>query len=48
MIYIKTNIHKDLCDIEDDLKTIHHSKNKVFFFIYKNRELKTVYQDYQS
>ena len=38
MICIKADIPKELSDIEDKLKTIYHSKNIVFFFIFKDRE----------
>ena len=37
MICIKAGIPKVLSDIEDELKTIYHSKNIVCFFIFKNR-----------
>jgi len=38
MIYIKTDVPKELSGIEEELKTIYHSKNPVCFFIFKNRE----------
>jgi len=38
MISIKTEIPKELNDIDDELKAIYHSKNTVCFFIFKNRE----------
>ena len=38
MICIKTDIPKELNDIDDELKAIYHSKNTVCFFIFKNRE----------
>ena len=37
MICIKANIPKELNDIDDELKAIHHSKNTVFF-TFENRE----------
>jgi hypothetical protein len=38
MICIKTDIPKELYDIDDELKAIYHSKDTVCFFIFKNRE----------
>ena len=38
MICIKTDIPKELNDIDDELKAIYHSKDTVCFFIFKNRE----------
>jgi hypothetical protein len=38
MIYIKAKIPKELSDIDDELKTIYHSKDSVCFFLFKNRE----------
>ena len=40
MICIKTEIPKELNDIEDELKAIYHSKNTVCFYIFKTRELR--------
>ena len=38
MICIKTNIPKEMNDIDDELKAIYHSKDTVCFFVFKNRE----------
>ncbi|MDC1353254.1 hypothetical protein N8161_01365 [Pelagibacteraceae bacterium] len=38
MICIKTDISKELNDIDDELKAIYHSKDTVCFFVFKNRE----------
>jgi len=38
MICIKTDIPKELNDIDDELKAIYHSKDTVCFFVFKNRE----------
>ena len=38
MICIKTDIPKELSEIDDELKAIYHSKDTVYFFIFKNRE----------
>ena len=38
MICIKTDIPKELNDIDDELKAIYHSKDTVCFFVFKNEE----------
>ena len=38
MICIKTDIPKELNDIDDELKAIYHSKDTVCVFIFKNRK----------
>ena len=38
MICIKTDIPKDLNDIDDELKAIYHSKDTVCLFVFKNRK----------
>ena len=38
MICIKADIHKELNDIDDELKAIYHSKDTVCFFVFKNKE----------
>ena len=40
MICIKTDIPKEMNDIDDELKAIYHSKDTVCFFVFKNRELR--------
>ena len=40
MICIKANIPKELNDIDDELKAIYHSKDTVFFYIFKTRNLR--------
>ena len=40
MICIKTEIPKELSEIDDELKAIYHSKDSVCFFIFKTRELR--------
>ena len=37
MICVKTEIPKEICDIDDELKAIYHSKDTVCFYIFKNR-----------
>ena len=38
MICIKTDIPKEMNDIDDELKAIYHSKDTVCFFVFKNKE----------
>ena len=38
MICIKTDIPKELNDIDDELKAIYHSKDTVCLFVFKNRK----------
>jgi hypothetical protein len=40
MICIKTEIPKELNDIDDELKAIYHSKDTMCFYIFKTRELR--------
>ena len=40
MICIKTNIPKELSEIDDELKAIYHSKDSVCFYIFKSRDLR--------
>ena len=38
MICIKTEIPQEICDIDDELKAIYHSKDTVCIWVIKNRE----------
>ena len=40
MICIKVDIPKEICEIDDELKAIYHSKDTVCFYIFKTRELR--------
>ena len=40
MICIKTEIPKELSEIDDELKAIYHSKDSVCFYIFKSRDLR--------
>ena len=40
MICIKAEIPKELNEIDDELKTIYHSKDTVCFYIFKSRDLR--------
>ena len=37
MICIKTEIPKEICDIDDELKAIYHSRDTVCISVFKNR-----------
>ena len=37
MICIKTDIPKKICEIDDELKAIYHSKNSVCIWLFKSR-----------
>ena len=38
MTCIKTEIPKEICDINDELKAIYHSRDTVCIWVFKNRE----------
>ncbi|MEM7402014.1 MAG: hypothetical protein AAF304_08715 [Pseudomonadota bacterium] len=38
MICIKADIQTEICEIDDELKAIYHSKDTVCFFVFRNRE----------
>ena len=38
MICIKTTIPKDICEIDDELKAIYHSKDSVCIWVFGSRE----------
>ena len=38
MICIKTEIPKEICEIDDELKAIYHSKDTVCIWVFKSRE----------
>ena len=37
MICIKTKISQEICDIDDELKAIYHSKDTVCIWVFKTR-----------
>jgi hypothetical protein len=45
MICIKTDIPKELNDIDDELKAIYHSKDTICFYIFKKREDRNEFLD---
>ena len=38
MICIKTEIPQEICDIDDELKAIYHSKDSVCIWVFKTRK----------
>ena len=38
MYCIKTEISQEICDIDDELKAIYHSRNTVCIWVLKSRE----------
>ena len=38
MICIKTEIPKEFCEIDDELKAIYHSQDSVGIWVFKSRE----------
>ena len=45
MICIKTQIPKEICDIDDELKAIYHSNDCVCIWVFKNREDRNRFMD---
>ena len=45
MICIKTDIPQEICDIDDDLKAIYHSKDSVCIWVFKTRDERNKFMD---
>ena len=45
MICIKTDIPKEIYDIDDELKAIYHSKDAVCIWVFKTREDRNRFMD---
>ena len=45
MICIKTEIPKELNDLDDEFKAIYHSEDTVCFYIFKSRELRNEFME---
>ena len=45
MICIKTEIPQKICDIDDELKAIYHSKDTVYIWVFKTREDRNKFMD---
>ena len=45
MICFKAKIPKEVCDIDDELKAIYHSKDSVCIWVFKNRIERNKFMD---
>ncbi len=45
MICIKTEIPEEICEIDDELKAIYHSKDTICIWIFKTREDRNKFMD---
>ena len=45
MYCIKTEIPQEICDIDDELKAIYHSKDMVCIWVLKTREDRSKFMD---
>lgn len=45
MICIKTQIPKEICDIDDELKANYHSKDTICIWVFNNRVDRNRYMD---
>jgi hypothetical protein len=45
MICLKTEIPKEICDIDDELKAIYHSNDCLCIWVFKNREDRNRFMD---
>jgi hypothetical protein len=45
MICIKTNIPKEVCDIDDELKAIYHSRDTICIWVFKSRIERNKFMD---
>jgi len=45
MICVKANVPREICDIDDELKAIYHSKESFCVFVFKTREDRNRFMD---
>ena len=45
MICIKTKIPEEICNIDDELKAIYHSKDTICIWVFKTREDRNKFMD---
>jgi len=45
MICVKAEIPKEVCNIDDELKAIYHSKDTVCIWVFKTREKRNKFMD---
>tara|TARA_B110001469_G_scaffold31814_1_gene32367 strand:- start:1121 stop:1315 length:195 start_codon:yes stop_codon:yes gene_type:complete len=48
MICIKTDISQEICDIDDELKAIYHSRDTICIWVLKTREARNRFMDETS
>jgi len=48
MICIKTDMSQEICDIDDELKAIYHSRDTVCIWVFKTREDRNRFMDETS
>ena len=48
MYCIQTEIPQEICEIDDELKAIYHSKNSVCIWVFKKREDRNRFMDETS
>ncbi len=45
MLCIKTEVPSRICEIDDELKAIYHSKDSICFFVFKTRDDRNRFMD---
>jgi hypothetical protein len=45
MLCIKTELPSKICEIDDELKAIYHSKDSICFFVFKTRDDRNRFMD---
>ena len=45
MLCIKTAVPSKICEIDDELKAIYHSKDSICFFVFKTRDDRNRFMD---
>jgi len=45
MICVKTEIPKEICEIDDEFKAIYHSKDTICIWVLKNRDDRNRFMD---
>ena len=45
MLCIKTEVPSRICEIDDELKAIYHSKDSICFFVFKTRNDRNRFMD---
>ena len=45
MICIKAEISEEICNIDDELKAIYHSKNSICIWVFQSRKDRNIFLD---